>query len=995
MHVEDVGEERDGPSVAAPDSSSVGQPSSVPEDASGTPPRDRSSPQRSRLESAVPPDGSSDAQMTAVAQSRSETGAKAGKDSGKRSSRSRSRRSRSTPSPSKADDRTAVEPPTTPEETLAHDIVPDAVAEPREPVAARQASPRRASKTRQSAEPDAQVLAAAPGNDQVVDTGAPRSARKAARQGAEPTRARIAVRKGLPEIVVSDETLPPAMLFGNVTASGASRRVHSQAVRAAANGVRLLSTLVELVCPMPPDDTVYQMLDERMELLLSVGRDVYVIPRVVFVPSPIWREQYPMEIQAYERGKGEDPSIASDHYWDEAGRSLRLLIEHARRTSYGHRVIGYHLERGEWFQPIDAGFDRCYANREGFRRWLRRKYGDNEVALRAAWFDGKAQFFTAEIPPVPQPLPAVPFFDPRRERRWIDFMEYTSDMTAERIMALAKVVKEATEGRALVSACYGYTWEFAQPWSGHLALERLLECPDIDILTGPISYAERSPGASGALPGPVDSVLLHGKLWMVEDDTKTHLARPSSSLDSFNPRMENKAATAAVHLRTIGTALAHQLGVAWMDLWGEGWLDGDEIWGTLGWFPDIATRCSKTRRRTSPEVVALLDERSLCHFNGGEGLMQKVLLSNRESLCRCGATVGVYLQSDVTHKDFPTDAKLYLFLTPYRLPEAQRAAIRDKLWGGGRTLVWFYGVGTMTDRDALEEPTPDVVGLNLRPQPWHSEIGTRIVQPGHVVVQGVPDRTLGTRMCLNPSYYVDDDSPGMVILGEYEQTGLPSLVLRNYGDGTTIFCGEPMLTPELLRGLCRYAGVHLYTRAPEDYAQAGYGWLTLHVLRDGFRTLTLPDGTIACDASERICSSSGAREYRSQVRARSTYVFYIGPQEIARKLGFEPSRTKPAPPPPTMPPPPPLPTFDPARPAEEQPEAPVSSGQITPIEEGAQTTPELVGTAVDAGSQEGTGAESEGAKRKRRRGGRGRGRRKKTSSRGSSSGGEATPASAD
>jgi len=771
-------------------------------------------------------------------------------------------------------------------------------------------------------------------------------------------RARIALRKGLPELVVNEDSLLPVLMFGNVTAVGAAKRVQSQARRAVEHGVRLLSTLVELICPPPPDGSVYRTLDERMEVLLSVDPGAYVIPRVVFVPGAHWREQYPMDMQAYDRGAGDDPSIASDHFWEEAGRALKLLIEHVRRTSYGHRIIGYHLERGEWFQPADAGFDRSYANREGFRRWLRRRYEDNEVALRASWFDGEAHFYTAEVPPVPRPVSGTAFFDPVRERRWVDFMEYVSDMTAERIMELARVVKEATEGRALVSVCYGYTWEFAHPWSGHLALDRVLACPHVDILTGPVSYSERAPGSSGALPTPVDSVTLHGKLWLVEDDTKTHLAKPSSEADPFNPRMENSAATEAVHLRTIGTALAHQIGVAWMDLWGEGWLDSEQIWDTLGWFTNMLTRQMKVRRRASPEVVALLDEKSLCLFNGGEALMQRILQGHRESLLRCGASVGFHLQSDVTHKDFPTDARLYLFLTPYRLPGAQREAIRQKLLNAGKTLVWFYTAGAMTDRASMDEPTPEVVGFNLRPQPWNSEIGTKIVDSSHPITQSLSDRSLGVRMRLNPSYYVADDLANILVLGEYEQTGLPSLAVKEFEGGTTVFCGEPVLTPELLRGLCRFAGVQVYTRAPEDYSHAGYGWLTMHVLKDGQRTLTFRPGDVVCDVAEGVCSAADAREYRTPVKARSTRLFFVGPVDAARKLGFDTKRLRATAPPP-LPPPPALPTFEPAEPTIPE------RKRMEPGETASET--ETTAAANERASS---------TRRRRRRGGRGRVRRK-------------------
>lgn len=839
-------------------------------------------------------------------------------------------------------------------------------------------------------------------------------------------RARIAIRRGLPELVVGEKSLAPTLFFGNIDSADAVTRVQSQVRRAAKAGVVVHSTLLELVCPMPPDDTVYATLDDRVEALLDACRQGFVMPRIVFVPSSAWREQYPNEMQSYARGVGDDPSIASDHFWGEAERSLRLLIEHVRRTSYGDRVIGYHLERGEWFQPADAGFDRSYANREGFRRWLREKYGDNEVALRAAWYDGTAQFYTAEIPAPPAPAPGSAFFDARRERRWIDFMEYTSDITVDRLIGLARTAKEATDGRALVSVCYGYTWDFAHSWSGHLALGRLLECPHLDVLTGPTSYSERAPGSSGALPAPCDSVMLHGKLWAAEDDTKTHLAGASSDPDPYNPRMENRDATEAAHRRTVAAALAHQTGIGWMDLWGEGWLDSDDSWKIPAAFVDAVNRQSKVRRRETAEVIALIDERSLCHFNGSESLMQHVLRGGRESLMRSGASTAVYLQSDVTHKDFPTDAKLYVFLNPYRLPDDQREAIRSKLRQPGQTLVWMYSVGSMTDRSAADEPTPDLVGLSLRPQSWNAELGTRIVDTGHAITQTIADGQLGTRMRLNPSYFAEDDTPGMVVLGEYAQSGLPSLALRTVNGCSSVFCGEPVLTPDLLRGLCRHAGVHLYTRAPEDYVQVGYGWLGMHVLKDGNRTLQLPEGCIAYDIAEDVCSAPGSREYRTSVRARTTRLFCIAPPDSVRKLGFDPGRVRAvapsvAGPQPTAAPPAsdmgPVSRADDEGPGRAQPEVQAIMDALPASPEHALLSPQdqpmaLIGpeaagesaSAVDAedarDAKDGQGdapedasgealeaahASAEGeasAKRRRRRGGRGRGRRRKPAAQG-------------
>src|SRR5581483_1281717 len=157
-------------------------------------------------------------------------------------------------------------------------------------------------------------------------------------------------------------------------------------------------------------------------------------------------------------GSTGDPSITSERFWQEAELSLVNLIDHLRSQEWGRRVFGYHLERGEWFQPADQGYDRSMANRDAFRDWLREKYDNSLVALRAAWYDGDVQFHTAEIPTIPaKPNQQRAFYETRRERSLIDFNEFTSESTARRLIALARTVKKATNNNALVSLCYGYT----------------------------------------------------------------------------------------------------------------------------------------------------------------------------------------------------------------------------------------------------------------------------------------------------------------------------------------------------------------------------------------------------------------------------------------------------------------------------------------------------------------------------------------------------------
>ena len=701
--------------------------------------------------------------------------------------------------------------------------------------------------------------------------------------------AHLVPRNGVPQIHINGKPFAPVLFFGNMEGAKNAQRVLAETRRAANADVHLHSTLVELPCPLSEASYVLDEIDARLRALLDADPDGFVMPRLVFVPARGWKREYPTEISAYAEGATGDPSLTSARFWQECERSLEMLITHIQSQTYGERVWGYHLERGEWFQSMDGGYDRSTANRDAFRDWLREKYKHSLILLRAAWYEGDVQFHTAEIPAAPgKPNPQRAFYETRRERNIIDFNEFTSESTANRLAALARAVKKVSHNNALVSVCYGYTFEFGHGFSGHLALDRLLASPHVDLITGPPSYRDRKPTGAASFPAPIDSPALHGKLWLSEDDTKTYLAPAAQDPDDFNPRLADRFATEQAQARSMGRALATNTGVGWMDLWGEGWLDEDGLWERIGAFQARLLRQQQNTNGASgangasstktPDVIALIDEKSLLHIQKGEPFFRKLTNGLRDVLQRSGASVGLYLQSDVLAKDFPTDARLYLFLTPYRLTAEQRGAIKTKLQRDNKTLAWLYAPGACEERptggSGMEEVAAGVVGITLRPQAWNSEVGSRVLDASHPLTERLGTRDLGTRERLNPSFYVDD--PGATVLAEYQGSGLPSLAVRNMGNWKSVFVGDPALPLELLRGICRYANVPLYASAGDDIITVGNGWVVVHGTRDGQRTLRLPTSQAIYDLQEQRIVAEDTREYRYFLRTGMTRAFCIG-----------------------------------------------------------------------------------------------------------------------
>ena len=690
--------------------------------------------------------------------------------------------------------------------------------------------------------------------------------------------------RGLARIVAGDAEHLPYFFFVNADAAPDAGAVTEQINFAARSGIHLFSSVMYLPLRNARGERSFAAIDALLKQVLDADPDGFLLPRLQFVPTNFWARTHPDQMTVDASGAAGDVSPASHEFWADCVDALEALVAHFADPSTfgGDRVLGFHLDRGEWFNDAGAGHDLSLPNRTAFGQWLHAKY-QQLYALRAAWQDGSVTFEEAPIPAWPGRTAAVkktdtPLYSTRREGRWPDYAQYSSEIVADVIAGLAQAVKTLSAGRMIVAVSYGYTLEFAgRGDSGHLALGRLLDSPDIDIVAGPPSYAGRAAGGTSAFGAPLDSVALHGKLWLVEDDTKTFLADGETD-DDYNPKIAGGADTQAVHQRHFGAALAHGAGVTWMDLWGQGWLRSPDIWEALG---DLTRQAARWERLIptpppAPDVAVLVDEASLRFLrNDPDGLGAHLVGQTRDLLLKAGGSVGFYLQSDLVRDDFP-DAKLFLFLDALRLTTGERQAIREKLQKPGKTLAWLYAPGLFDENGPSAEEAGDVVGIALRAQPWNSRGGSTVVEGRHPLAERLRgQKQIGKDEIVNPLYAVAD--PQATVVAEYTASGAASLATREHKAGwKSVFFGDPSLALELLRGLYAYANVPVY-EAGDDVVHAGAeGSLTVHGTTSGQRTVTLPRRASVYDVFDDKIVATNALSFRPFVRARATRLYLWG-----------------------------------------------------------------------------------------------------------------------
>ncbi|MBU4461052.1 MAG: hypothetical protein KJ579_10820, partial [Verrucomicrobia bacterium] len=263
------------------------------------------------------------------------------------------------------------------------------------------------------------------------------------------------------------------------------------------------------------------------------------------------------------------------------------------------------------------------------------------------------------------------------------------------------------------------------------------------------------------------------------------------------------------------------------------------------------------------------DTRNAASLHFGPALNNASIGPGKIALWRSGVPWDSYYLSDLDHPARPA-YKVHYFAAAPTLSAAQAAYIRENLQKDGNVLVFTGAAGVASGDAGWLETLRTLSGMRIRCDPATTAVfRVRALPGGDRMAEGLKDNS--PTELRQPMIHADD--PAAAVFGEIAGTGKAGWAVRRFGTWTGIFIAVPgSLTPELVRNIVREAG--LVPVGPcGDMTTAGNGFVTLHAMSDGEKTLHWAGPCDVDDLTTGASAGCGIDSLRFPMKAGETRWF--------------------------------------------------------------------------------------------------------------------------
>ncbi len=642
----------------------------------------------------------------------------------------------------------------------------------------------------------------------------------------------------------------------------------------------------------------YFGLDQQAQFILSIVPDAQFFVRMMDMPPESWATENPDDMLLnYDGIRYQIPSYASDKYLKESEAFLTVLARYCERQSWADSIIGYVVyPLGEGATPLACEgylFDQSPVMRQKFRQFLRDKY-KTDLSLQAAWDDESVTLDSVNVPRDTdfrqRGNKSVLYWpDEKQVQRERDYFEcqkplflryYKTAIAAFHKIAPNRLIGfDAFKGNMLgwmTHQIFGrdkwkrnYGDQFLA--TGTTGMAELLDLPGLDIIATPHDYRCRWVGFGYDPEGIGDSISLHGKIMMVEEDARSYANNERGLFGSIEPGEED-----AVLYRNLAASLSKGQQSYPMDVC-VGYFENEKIQQVLENRTNIEREFLDISRQDVPSVVMLVDDRASFYTDFSAEYNDLAVIRQRiYGMNHCGVPTRTFLWDDLKRDNFPACHKLFILPNCYQYDSNVMELLRKKLFKNGNVIVFGPGSGITDGKTTSPEFAAALMGIDFELYDyeyprfvtfdnWHHQLtsgfgacdsygDTHVYGPVLIPFdRDAPECKGGNKSCKAMA----GDSRPFVRLGTIPLDNgkrRPGLVIKEFGKGASgngipgergvgdyavVFSSSVPLPANLLRNLARYSGTHIYNEI-DDVVYADSSMVALHAVKPGVRKIQLP-----------------------------------------------------------------------------------------------------------------------------------------------------------
>lgn len=623
--------------------------------------------------------------------------------------------------------------------------------------------------------------------------------------------------------------------------------------------------------------------------------DSMLIWDITVYPPPDWRDANIDEIVRDENGvlnkrnaNSVNYSFASSKAIEDMLKMVEKVIRHIERSAYANRIAGYRINSGhtaEWlgWDSVDkaAALDFSPVAERRFSEFAKKFYPElDDVA----------------IPPMAKRTlldsPYSVVWDLPRHLKTFAYHDFYSRAMADCAIRMCCKAREIIGEDKLIGTYFGYVMTLMEYGNGHMkahfSTKRFLDgvSGKVDFLMSPPAYEYWNRGLGDTLMDmkPFASILDHGIMPVVEDDTRTYRNLALKS----NGYSQGRTYEHTVNLlrRNMGIALCRGLPFYTYAITSGSEFDYPQFAKDAAALRKFGDRAIARGTVRNAEIAIVVSEESIKAMpdmgnskpeclpvpvqwyppsgkvvrrteSYGRPFMSDVFGRLGSRMARIGAPVDYRLAEDIA--DNPGNYRMYLFSNAL-LNDASALRAAKRLREKDCMIVWAYAPGYVSRAGNSVASMKELTGMDF--ERCQDGMDSKITCSDGSV-RG------GTGHPVTPLFKVKGD---VEVLGRYAN-GDCAFASMKTGKAQSVFYGSYYLELPVLRDIAKRAGVHIYSDAT-DPIEANGDFVTLHARFSGKKTIRLPKRTSVYDVFGGKVVAKDVKEFSFDAPLHSSWLFY-------------------------------------------------------------------------------------------------------------------------